>query len=154
MHDFCLTIPYGAMLIAGGVMGYVKANSIMSLATGGGIGIAMLIVAVSSYNDYQACANENRKGVSNSKGNFQSATYSYWVWSAVLSMLTFAITGDRFMKDTSKPMPMGYVAGVSLLLTLWLANKIFFSGDVGSSAKRGNEGGKYENTYVNADKSD
>ena len=130
--------------------GYVKAGSIASLACGGGIGAMMLVVAVSSYNDYKACASE----AGNSKGRFQSATYSYWVWSAVLSMMTFAITGDRFMKDTSKPMPMGYVAGVSLLLTLWLANKIFFSGDVGSSAKRGNEGGKYENTYVNADKSD
>ena len=154
MHDFCLTIPYGAMLIAGGVMGYVKANSIMSLATGGGIGIAMLIVAVSSYNDYQACANENRKGVSNSKGNFQSATYSYWVWSAVLSMLTFAITGDHRYQKTGKMMPNGYVAAISLFMVLWLCNKIFFSGDVGSSAKRGSEGGKYENTYVDADKSD
>jgi len=34
MHDFCLTLPYGGLLLVGGLVGGVVAQSIMSLITG------------------------------------------------------------------------------------------------------------------------
>ncbi|KAK8685371.1 hypothetical protein V6N13_041374 [Hibiscus sabdariffa] len=34
MNDFCFTIPYGLILVAGGVIGYLKKGSTSSLAGG------------------------------------------------------------------------------------------------------------------------
>lgn len=44
MHDFCFTIPYGLLLLGGGVFGYIKKGSTASLAGGVGVGL-MLILA-------------------------------------------------------------------------------------------------------------
>jgi len=42
MLDFCLTIPYGAILVLGGVLGLALGGSVESLVTGGGLGGALL----------------------------------------------------------------------------------------------------------------
>lgn len=42
MHDFCFTIPYGLLLVCGGVIGYAKKGSTASLA--GGVGTGSLLV--------------------------------------------------------------------------------------------------------------
>ena len=42
MHDFCFTIPYGLVLIGGGVVGYMKKGSTASL--GGGVGIGLVLI--------------------------------------------------------------------------------------------------------------
>lgn len=42
MHDFCFTIPYGLVLIVGGVVGYMKKGSTASL--GGGVGIGLVLI--------------------------------------------------------------------------------------------------------------
>lgn len=42
MHDFCFTIPYGLILVVGGLVGYVKKRSMASL--GGGVGTGLLLV--------------------------------------------------------------------------------------------------------------
>ena len=44
MHDFCFTLPYGALLILGGLFGYLRKGSIPSLAGGAGSG-ALLCLA-------------------------------------------------------------------------------------------------------------
>lgn len=42
MHDFCFTIPYGLILVCGGIFGYFKKGSLASL--GGGLGTGVLLV--------------------------------------------------------------------------------------------------------------
>ncbi|KAJ6332777.1 hypothetical protein OIU77_008766 [Salix suchowensis] len=39
MHDFCFTIPYGLVIMIGGVIGYLKKGSVASLGGGVGTGI-------------------------------------------------------------------------------------------------------------------
>jgi len=48
MEDFYVTIPYGLLLLAGGVAGYVKRGSAASLAAGGGFGAALLLAGALS----------------------------------------------------------------------------------------------------------
>ena len=42
MHDFCFTIPYGLLLVVGGLVGYSKKGSLASL--GGGVGTGLLLI--------------------------------------------------------------------------------------------------------------
>lgn len=42
MHDFCFTIPYGLILVGGGIVGYLKKGSVASL--GGGVGTGLLLI--------------------------------------------------------------------------------------------------------------
>jgi hypothetical protein len=41
LHDFCLTLPYGALVALGGIMGAILAGSKMSLIMGGGSGLLL-----------------------------------------------------------------------------------------------------------------
>lgn len=42
MHDFCFTIPYGLVLVGGGIVGYAKKGSLASL--GGGLGTGFVLI--------------------------------------------------------------------------------------------------------------
>lgn len=42
MHDFCFTIPYGLVLVVGGIVGYAKKGSLASL--GGGLGTGLVLI--------------------------------------------------------------------------------------------------------------
>ncbi|KAA8523693.1 hypothetical protein F0562_010116 [Nyssa sinensis] len=42
MHDFCFTIPYGLVLLCGGIVGYARKGSTTSLA--GGLGTGFLLI--------------------------------------------------------------------------------------------------------------
>lgn len=42
MHDFCFTIPYGLVLVCGGIIGFAKKGSTASL--GGGLGTGFLLI--------------------------------------------------------------------------------------------------------------
>lgn len=53
MYDFCFTIPYGILLILGGVMGFVNKRSTMSLYGGGGTGIVLLLLSYVSLRQYR-----------------------------------------------------------------------------------------------------
>lgn len=48
MEDFYVTIPYGLLLVAGGVAGYMKRGSAASLVAGGGFGAALLLAGALS----------------------------------------------------------------------------------------------------------
>uniref|UniRef100_A0A9I9E9L2 Uncharacterized protein n=1 Tax=Cucumis melo TaxID=3656 RepID=A0A9I9E9L2_CUCME len=43
MHDFCFTIPYGLILVGGGIFGYLRKGSIASLAGGVGTGLVLIL---------------------------------------------------------------------------------------------------------------
>jgi uncharacterized membrane protein (UPF0136 family) len=53
MEDFYLTIPYGLIILAGGIAGYVKRRSTASLAAGVGFGALLLAAGFSSLRAYQ-----------------------------------------------------------------------------------------------------
>ena len=52
MHDFCLGYPYGALLIAGGLAGFVLAGSTASLIAGSTSGALMLVASQLSLSAY------------------------------------------------------------------------------------------------------
>lgn len=48
MEDFYITIPYGAVVLAGGIAGYVKRGSTASLAAGASLGGALILAGALS----------------------------------------------------------------------------------------------------------
>lgn len=52
MHDFCLGFPYGALLIAGGLAGFVLAGSTTSFIAGSTSGVLMLVASQLSLSAY------------------------------------------------------------------------------------------------------
>ncbi|XP_011095374.1 protein FATTY ACID EXPORT 5 [Sesamum indicum] len=112
MHDFCFTIPYGLLLVLGGVIGYAKKGSTASLA--GGLGTGLLLV-LAGYLSLQA---------------FHKHKNSYFALileTAVAAILTW-IMGQRYMQ-TGKIMPPGIVAGISLAMTVFYIYKIATGGN-------------------------
>ncbi|KAM2960919.1 hypothetical protein FF1_030558 [Malus domestica] len=57
MHDFCLTIPYGLMLIGGGVFGYFRKGSTASLTGGAGIGLLLTLAGYMSLKAFEGKKN-------------------------------------------------------------------------------------------------
>lgn len=53
MEDFYLTIPYGLLVLAGGIIGYVKRRSTASLAAGIGFGGLLLAAGFASLRAFQ-----------------------------------------------------------------------------------------------------
>ncbi|KAL5978502.1 Protein FATTY ACID EXPORT 5 [Asimina triloba] len=53
MHDFCLTIPYGVLVIVGGIVGYLKRGSTASLGGGVGSGLLLLVAGVLSFKAFE-----------------------------------------------------------------------------------------------------
>lgn len=84
---------YGTILIIGGVMGYVKANSVPSLVAGGVCGIVALLLGY------------------------------YYTWqfapeaALLLSILLIVIMGRRYLR-TRKPMPALPVVVLSLIVAI------------------------------------
>jgi len=52
MHDFCFTIPYGLMLVGGGLFAYIAKGSVASLAGGAGSGLLLIIAGYLSLNAF------------------------------------------------------------------------------------------------------
>lgn len=52
MHDFCFTIPYGLLLVGGGLFGYIKKGSIASLGGGVGSGLVLIFAGYLSLNAF------------------------------------------------------------------------------------------------------
>ncbi|GJV46017.1 leucine-rich repeat-containing protein [Tanacetum coccineum] len=49
MHDFCFTIPYGMIVLCGGIIGFVRKGSTTSFAGGVGTGLLLFIALISLY---------------------------------------------------------------------------------------------------------
>ncbi|KAK8579126.1 hypothetical protein V6N13_142349 [Hibiscus sabdariffa] len=112
MHDFCFTIPYGLILVAGGVIGYLKKGSTASLAGGVGTGLLLILAGYLSLKAFEK------------KKNSYFALVLETVTAAVLTW----IMGQRFYQ-TSKVMPAGTVAGISALMTGFYLYKITTGGN-------------------------
>ncbi|KAK6132917.1 hypothetical protein DH2020_033353 [Rehmannia glutinosa] len=100
MHDFCFTIPYGLLLVCGGVIGYAKKGSTASL--GGGVGTGLLLV-LAGYLSLQA---------------YHKRKNSY-----------FAMILELAYMQTGKIMPAGVVAGISVLMAGFYLYKIATGGN-------------------------
>mmetsp|Transcript_2714 Transcript_2714/g.4060 ORF Transcript_2714/g.4060 Transcript_2714/m.4060 type:complete len:134 (-) Transcript_2714:41-442(-) len=127
MYDFCLTLPYGAILMLGGLIGLMK-GSFVSGVSGGGIGFALVATGWLSYQEWAENKNATEK-------RFRSPTYAYVVVGFLLTMIMTFLMGERYM-ETQEMFPSGYVAAMSVGMLAFYSYKLMFSGDVGSSAER------------------
>uniref|UniRef100_F6HEP1 Uncharacterized protein n=1 Tax=Vitis vinifera TaxID=29760 RepID=F6HEP1_VITVI len=95
MHDFCFTIPYGLVLVGGGIVGYAKKGSLASLGGGLGTGFVLILAGYLSLKAFKK------------KKNSYLALILETVCAAALTW----VMGQRYMQ-TSKIMPAGIVAGI------------------------------------------
>ncbi|XP_068311848.1 protein FATTY ACID EXPORT 5-like [Pyrus communis] len=112
MHDFCLTIPYGLVLIGGGVFGYFRKGSTASLAGGAGIGLLLTLAGYISLKAFEGKKN----------------SYPAFILETVCAALLTWVMGQRYMQ-TSKIMPAGVVAGISAVMTGFYLYKIATGGN-------------------------
>ncbi|XP_047066793.1 protein FATTY ACID EXPORT 6-like [Lolium rigidum] len=112
MDDFYVTIPYGLVVLGGGIAGYVKRGSAASLAAGAGFGGALLLAGALSIWAF----------ASHSRSLF--ATVLQTVCAAALTI----VMGIRYMK-TRKVMPAGIVAMISALALIFYVYKISNGGN-------------------------
>ncbi|KAL0926704.1 hypothetical protein M5K25_002948 [Dendrobium thyrsiflorum] len=112
MHDFCFTIPYGLLLLSGGLVGYFRRGSTASLAGGGGAGILLLLAGFFSFKAFEKRRN----------------SYVAMILETVCALtLTYAM-GQRYLQ-TSKIMPAGLVAALSAIMSVFYIYKISTGGN-------------------------
>ncbi|KAM7492697.1 hypothetical protein LguiA_035618 [Lonicera macranthoides] len=112
MHDFCFTIPYGLVMICGGIIGYAKKGSTASLAGGLGTGLLLILAGYLSLNAFHKRKN---------------SYLALILETACAATLTW-VMGQRYAQ-TSKIMPAGVIAGISVLMTLFYIYKIGTGGN-------------------------
>ncbi|KAM1873701.1 hypothetical protein ACFX13_007507 [Malus domestica] len=112
MHDFCFTIPYGLVLIGGGVFGYFKKGSTASLAGGAGIGFLLTLAGYISLKAFEKKKN----------------SYPALILETVCAALLTWVMGQRYL-HTFKIMPAGVVAGISVVMTGFYVYKIATGGN-------------------------
>ncbi|CAB4277800.1 unnamed protein product [Prunus armeniaca] len=132
MHDFCFTIPYGLLLIGGGLFGYFRKGSTASLAGGVGIGLLLTLAGYFSLkaferkkNSYPALILETDLGISSlSNAGDTKKVLKFWIPTHIKA---FPLAG-RWCKLLSS-MPAGVVAGISALMTGFYLYKIATGGN-------------------------
>ncbi|KAF3956568.1 hypothetical protein ACB098_06G039500 [Castanea mollissima] len=112
MHDFCFTIPYGLVLIVGGVVGYMKKGSTASLGGGVGIGLVLILAGYLSLDAFKKRKN---------------SYLAFVIETGCAAALTW-VMAQRYMQ-TSKIMPAGVVAGISAIMTAFYLYKIATGGN-------------------------
>ena len=53
MHDFCFTIPYGLVVLVGGLIGYAKKASLASLGGGAAAGLLFILAGYLSLKAFE-----------------------------------------------------------------------------------------------------
>ncbi|KAL6999312.1 Protein FATTY ACID EXPORT 5 [Sarracenia purpurea var. burkii] len=112
MHDFCFTIPYGIVLVCGGILGYASKGSTASLAGGVGTGLLLIQAGYLSLSAF---------------GKRKNSYLALILETACAATLTW-VMGQRYTQ-TSKIMPAGVVAGISALMTVFYLYKIVTGGN-------------------------
>eukprot|EP00750_Incisomonas_marina_P031437 INCI815.1.p1 GENE.INCI815.1~~INCI815.1.p1 ORF type:complete len:122 (+),score=11.60 INCI815.1:147-512(+) len=107
MHPFCFTIPYAWLLAIGGVIGYFAKGSLVSLGAGCGSGLVVGFLGYRSLNKFHAGKPATVE------------TVASFVISAILSYVMYT----RY-QSTSKFMPSGLVAVLSVCMSLFLAYRL------------------------------
>lgn len=79
MHDFCFTIPYGLVLIGGGVVGYMKKGSTASLGGGVGIGLVLILAGYLSLDAFKKRKNSYLAFVIET-GTLFFFPFFFWIW--------------------------------------------------------------------------
>ncbi|VAI84519.1 unnamed protein product [Triticum turgidum subsp. durum] len=134
MHDFCFTIPYGFAVLAGGLLGYLRRGSTASLAGGAGVGGLLLLAGFVSLkafekrrNSYLALALETQEKKRIAARNAEPVLTFIQTCLICALALTF-VMGQRYL-ETSKIMPAGVVAGLSVLMSAFYLFKIATGGN-------------------------
>ncbi|KAG1368289.1 Protein FATTY ACID EXPORT 5 [Cocos nucifera] len=96
MHDFCFTIPYGLLILVGGLVGSARRGSTASLAGGAGSGLLLLLAGFVSLKAFE----KRRK------------SYLALILETVCALVLTYVKGQRYL-ETSKIMPAGLVAALS-----------------------------------------
>ncbi|CAJ2634043.1 protein FATTY ACID EXPORT 5-like [Trifolium pratense] len=112
MHDFCFTIPYGLVLVGGGLFGFIQKGSTASLAGGVGTGLFLILAGYLSLSAF---------------GKRKNSYLALAIEILCAGVLTF-IMGQRYLQ-TSKIMPAGVIAGLSGLMTLFYLYKLATGGN-------------------------
>ncbi|XP_074562822.1 protein FATTY ACID EXPORT 5-like [Curcuma longa] len=126
MHDFCFTIPYGFLVLIGGIVGYLRRGSAASLAGGAGSGLVLLLAGFISLKAF-----EKRRNSYFALGldEFSILNLAFQLIGRdelrpIICSLTLAyIMGKRYL-ETSKIMPAGLVATLSALMSLFYLYKM------------------------------
>ncbi|CAN0103701.1 unnamed protein product [Pylaiella littoralis] len=103
MHDFCLTIPYGMIVMCGGVIGFLAAGSKASLMAGGGSGGVLMLLGYGGYMQYK------KRG---------TVSQLWTVASLVVSNVIGVIMVKRARK-TGKMMPAAPVGALALGMSMF-----------------------------------
>lgn len=112
MHDFCLTIPYGLLVLGGGFLAFIKKGSTASLAGGAGSGLALLLAGYLSLKAFEKRRN----------------SYFALILETVCALALTYIMGQRYL-ETSKIMPSGVVAALSAVMACFYIYKIGTGGN-------------------------
>ncbi|WOL15149.1 hypothetical protein Cni_G23930 [Canna indica] len=111
MHDFCFTIPYGLLILVGGIVGYARRGSTASLAGGVGSGGVLLLAGIFSLKAFEKRRN----------------SFFALGLETVCALALTIVMGKRYL-ETSKIMPAGLVAALSALMSLFYLYKIATGG--------------------------
>jgi hypothetical protein len=141
MLDFCLTIPYGGILMLGGLVGLLVSGSVASGVTGLGLGGALTGIGWMSYvrpsprpGGRLTAQALQQDYLDNKSKKFKSANYSFTVVSLILTVIVLLVMGDRY-QETQKMFPAGIVSALSFFMVVFYLYKLS-SNDVGAHAER------------------
>ncbi|RLM86862.1 protein FATTY ACID EXPORT 6-like [Panicum miliaceum] len=115
MEDFYVTIPYGLVVLAGGVAGYLKRGSAASLAAGVGFGAALLLAGVLSAWAF-------------ARGGGGAGAVFGTVLQIVCAVVLTVVMGVRYVK-TRKIMPAGIIAAISAIVLIFYVYKVSTGGN-------------------------
>lgn len=110
-HDFCLTFPFGTLVAALGVAGYVMRRSVPSLISGGVIGCALIITGALSMRAWSS-----------------GSTSAPWTGSSAAVTGALAYVMWKKFLASHVMFPSGILAISSALMLVFYAKNLFIDG--------------------------
>ncbi|KAH7437690.1 hypothetical protein KP509_05G084300 [Ceratopteris richardii] len=112
MHDFCFTIPYGFVIVLGGLIGFLRKGSSTSLMGGGAAGALLLLAGYMSLQAFK---------------KHENSYFALLLETGVSVALTW-VMGQRYLAS-GKIMPAGMVAIISGLMAAFYLYKLLTGGN-------------------------